>query len=187
MTRSSEQTKRRLLDAAVVEFAEHGLSGARTSRIAAAAGANEALIFRYFDSKSALFEQVFTGLVTQTLDDVPFDASDLPDYAGRLFDYYQDHRAVLRIALHAALEAEARPLPAVIGAFRAKVTQVRRAQQAGRVGSALPASELVSVVVHLSISGSDISVVTEPGPVDRAARRASVVATVAAMVTAPSR
>src|SRR5271165_3601962 len=45
----------RILDAALREFAAHGLAGARTEAIAAAAGVNKALLYYYFDSKEKLY------------------------------------------------------------------------------------------------------------------------------------
>lgn len=48
-------TRSRILDAALTEFAAHGLAGARTDRIAQAAGVNKALLYYYFDSKENLY------------------------------------------------------------------------------------------------------------------------------------
>jgi TetR/AcrR family transcriptional regulator len=53
--RDPERTRERILDAAVVEFSEHGFAGARTSAIAARAGVNQQLISYYFDGKDGLF------------------------------------------------------------------------------------------------------------------------------------
>lgn len=49
------ETRDRILEAALTEFAAHGLAGARTERIAAAAGFNKALLYYYFDSKEKLY------------------------------------------------------------------------------------------------------------------------------------
>jgi TetR/AcrR family transcriptional regulator len=49
------ETRTRILDAALSEFAAHGLAGARTDRIAQAAGVNKALLYYYFDSKENLY------------------------------------------------------------------------------------------------------------------------------------
>ncbi|MGA3034313.1 MAG: TetR/AcrR family transcriptional regulator [Terracidiphilus sp.] len=54
-TDRSAETKARILDAAVREFAENGLAGARTEHIAVAAGVNKALLYYYFDSKEKLY------------------------------------------------------------------------------------------------------------------------------------
>ena len=49
------EARDRILDAALTEFAAHGLAGARTERIAAAAGVNKALLYYYFESKEKLY------------------------------------------------------------------------------------------------------------------------------------
>jgi TetR/AcrR family transcriptional regulator len=49
------ETRGRILDAALSEFAAHGLAGARTDRIANAAAVNKALLYYYFDSKENLY------------------------------------------------------------------------------------------------------------------------------------
>jgi TetR/AcrR family transcriptional regulator len=51
----SEETRARILDAATQEFSANGLAGARTERIAEAAGVNKALLYYYFHSKHALY------------------------------------------------------------------------------------------------------------------------------------
>jgi TetR/AcrR family transcriptional regulator len=51
----SAETRGRILDAALSEFAANGLAGARTEQIAAAAGVNKALIYYYFESKEKLY------------------------------------------------------------------------------------------------------------------------------------
>jgi len=50
--------QRKIFQAAVDEFAEHGFAGSSTLSIAARAGVSEALIFKYFKSKAALLKQV---------------------------------------------------------------------------------------------------------------------------------
>src|SRR5580693_9931430 len=49
------ETRSRILDAALTEFAANGLAGARTEAIASAAGVNKALLYYYFDSKEKLY------------------------------------------------------------------------------------------------------------------------------------
>ncbi len=51
----SAETKARILDAALSEFAANGLAGARTEQIATAAGVNKALLYYYFESKEKLY------------------------------------------------------------------------------------------------------------------------------------
>jgi TetR/AcrR family transcriptional regulator len=51
----ADLTRSRILDAAIAEFSENGLAGARTDQIAAAARVNKALLYYYFRSKDALY------------------------------------------------------------------------------------------------------------------------------------
>lgn len=53
--RDPERTRQRILDAATLEFARHGLAGARVDRIASRAGANKRMLYYYFGSKEDLF------------------------------------------------------------------------------------------------------------------------------------
>jgi TetR/AcrR family transcriptional regulator len=52
----ADQTRARILEAAIQAFSESGLAGARTEQIAEAAGVNKALLYYYFRSKEALYE-----------------------------------------------------------------------------------------------------------------------------------
>ena len=54
-TRDADRSQKDILDAALAEFAEHGLGGARMDRIAERAGLNKRLIYYYFESKEGLF------------------------------------------------------------------------------------------------------------------------------------
>ncbi len=49
------ESRARILDAALQEFSELGLAGARTERIASIAGVNKALLYYYFESKENLY------------------------------------------------------------------------------------------------------------------------------------
>jgi AcrR family transcriptional regulator len=52
--RDADRTRERILDAALVEFGEHGFAGARIGAIARRAGVNQQLISYYFDGKAGL-------------------------------------------------------------------------------------------------------------------------------------
>jgi TetR/AcrR family transcriptional regulator len=54
--RDPDRTKERILDAALVEFGEHGFAGARIGAIARRAEANQQLISYYFDGKAGLYQ-----------------------------------------------------------------------------------------------------------------------------------
>ena len=52
----ADLTRGRILDAAVRQFSENGLAGARTEQIAEEAGVNKALLYYYFKNKEDLYE-----------------------------------------------------------------------------------------------------------------------------------
>ncbi|MBL6457580.1 TetR family transcriptional regulator [Belnapia sp. T6] len=54
-------TRQRILDAALVEFAEKGLAGARVDEIALRAGANKRMLYAHFGSKEDLWLVVLEG------------------------------------------------------------------------------------------------------------------------------
>jgi TetR/AcrR family transcriptional regulator len=54
-TDRATETRGRILEAALQEFSAFGLVGARTERIATAAGVNKALLYYYFESKDNLY------------------------------------------------------------------------------------------------------------------------------------
>lgn len=63
-----EESRANILQAAVREFAQEGVAGARTDAIARSAGVNKALLYYYFKDKEAIYravlEQVFGGVRT---------------------------------------------------------------------------------------------------------------------------
>ncbi|QRX90733.1 TetR/AcrR family transcriptional regulator [Streptomyces noursei] len=75
--RDAQSTRRLLLDAASELFAERGYERATVRDIAARAGVNQALLFRYFGSKKALFGEVMARGGHEQLRSTP---------AERLFD-----------------------------------------------------------------------------------------------------
>lgn len=113
MTSRSEQTRNRLYQAALAEFAQYGVAGARVDRIAQAAQANKQAIYLYFGDK----EKLFATVLEQTLGELaaavpaPTDAADVTDYVDRLFTYHQDHPEVTRLLLWEALEYGDRTVP----------------------------------------------------------------------------
>lgn len=56
--RSVEDSRRKILEAAEVEFAEFGLEGASVNIIAEKSGLNKRMIYHYFDSKEGLYEEI---------------------------------------------------------------------------------------------------------------------------------
>jgi AcrR family transcriptional regulator len=150
VSRDAEATRRRLLAAGTDEFAAHGVAGARVDRIAEAAGANKQLIYAYFESKDGLFDAVLAKHCGALAEQVPFDAEDIPEYVGRLFDYAVEHPEVYRLVSWAALER-----PDSIAAFEresygAKLAAIAEAQRAARIDSSLAPADLLALVMAIA-------------------------------------
>lgn len=64
MPRNPERTRRKILDAAVDEFAARGYAGARVDRIAASAGINKRMIYHHFGNKLGVFEAALADQVS---------------------------------------------------------------------------------------------------------------------------
>ncbi|WP_216217228.1 TetR/AcrR family transcriptional regulator [Amycolatopsis aidingensis] len=69
--RDAAATKRALLDAAASLFAERGFDRTTVRAIARRAEVNQALLFRYFGSKDALFEAVMAARGRENLEGTP--------------------------------------------------------------------------------------------------------------------
>jgi len=186
MVRDAEATRQRLLDAAAAEFAARGIAGARVDRIAQAAQSNKAQIYHYFGSKEALFEAVFDRIVDAMMRDTPIDPTNLPEYAGRLFDRYQKDPQVQRLATWYRLERpDGDDLIEAIGASNAaKVSAIADAQRAGRLSTRFEPAVLLALVLHLSGTWSSLTP-EYTGLVKRlsaAKRRQAIVDAVAALL-----
>jgi AcrR family transcriptional regulator len=153
VARDAEATKRRILDAAEQEFARYGIAGARVDRIADNAQANKAMLYRYFDSKDRLFEEVFTQRVLALVDETEFDAADLAGYAGRSFDLYQKHPDVLRLTNWYILErGEVGELEQLKASHRRKIAQIEQAQMEGLLPADRSAIDILTAVRALAMT-----------------------------------
>ncbi|MGH9513489.1 MAG: TetR/AcrR family transcriptional regulator [Terriglobales bacterium] len=92
--RRPEESRAAILEAAVREFANEGIAGARTDAIARAAKVNKALLYYYFKDKEALhaavLKQVFGGLknnIYEAMTDSLPPPRRILAYAGAHFDY----------------------------------------------------------------------------------------------------
>lgn len=74
--RDAAATRQSLLDAARTLMARHGVEGTSTRDVAAAAGVNQALVYRYFGSKEKLFAEAASGetsAVDRLIEQTPLD------------------------------------------------------------------------------------------------------------------
>jgi AcrR family transcriptional regulator len=123
-------TKRALLDAGRAEFANHGLAGARTARIAASAKVNKERIYAYFGNKEGLFAAVMDDALEDLLDLVPMPPPG-PDplamvraYVDGVARYHQEHPELMRLVQWESLERSRQPIAGSVRSsrYRAKVS-----------------------------------------------------------------
>lgn len=187
MRGDSGATRRRLIEAAIAEFAAFGIAGARVDRIAAAAKSNKAQIYQYFGNKDRLFDAAFNALVVTAVHEAPIDPLDLPEYAGRLFDGYETRPELLRMATWYRLErggATPPPQP-VVDNIRDKLDAVAAAQARGDLPRDDDPVTILGLVLHLAQLWSSASpefAVFVPR-LSRAQRRAALVDAVRRVLT----
>jgi AcrR family transcriptional regulator len=141
-TRDREQTRRRLLDAAFVEFAAYGIAGARMERIARIAGCSAGLAYTYYGGKEELFDAVQSEVVDAAF--VEFDALDLPGYAARLYDRQHEHPELTRLATWCRLERPGRV------SRSAEIEAIRVVQAAGLVSTRFTAEQVLVLVLAIA-------------------------------------
>jgi AcrR family transcriptional regulator len=185
MPGDAEKTKERLLAAAGDEFARHGIAGARVDRIAEAAKANKQLIYKYFGSKDALFDAVFSRRVIEFGDAVDFDAADLPGYAGRTFDRYEDNPDIVRLTTWYQLERpEGDPITTVAASSADKLAAIAAAQKSGVLPADREPLSILAFVRSVAMSWhTQIPELHARERLSRAKRRAAVVAAVERLIS----
>jgi AcrR family transcriptional regulator len=181
MSRSSQDTRKRLLEAAVKEFAAYGIAGARVDRIADAAQCNKQAIYAYYGSKEGLCDAVMDSMVVEIVESVPIDANDLPAYATRLFDRYQSHPEALRLATWYALEGKALPQSGMASMLQ-KIEAIRQAQEAGVVSKRYSPEILIMLILALTRLGTPGSPEAESGMIPKETFRQSIRTAVAQLV-----
>jgi AcrR family transcriptional regulator len=177
-TRNADRTRARILAAATEEFAARGIAGARVSRIAEVAGCNKAMLYAYFGNKDELFDAVFSAYVDHYLPEVGFDVDDLPAYAGRVFDYFEEHPDHLRLSIWYRLERPGgAPLEAILAVNQSRLEDLQRGQRRRAVPREFTAVSLLSLIQAIATSWSSMNPEYReavPNPVVR--RRAVVMA-----------
>lgn len=98
----ADETRRRIVDAAIEEFAANGYSAARVVRIAERAGLTHAMLHYYFDTKLALYKHVLGTLAEpfRSLLVAPGAVHlDVARLAAESFRLFAENRAYVRIVL----------------------------------------------------------------------------------------
>ncbi len=147
MARNAAATRRSILGASIVEFAQRGFAGARIDTIAEASGVNKRMIYVYFTDKDGLFAAALHHVIDEMVHAVPITENDLPGYAGALFDYLIEHPEALRLSLWRHLERpeggqEARDL------YASKVAAIRSLDVS--TSSRIPATDLLVLIQSMA-------------------------------------
>ncbi|MFJ5548079.1 TetR family transcriptional regulator [Streptomyces sp. NPDC093225] len=149
MARDSHATRARILEAAFDEFARYGIAGARVDRIAEAAGANKRMIYVYYGNKEQLFDQVLQEALEKGAESVPFDAEDLPGYAGAIFDHLAADPRLVRLVMWRRLERPEVTAPEATS-YGHKLAALEAAQGAGLVDPGYAPADVLALVLALA-------------------------------------
>lgn len=176
----ADSTGDRIIAAATAEFSRHGIAGARIERIAKAARTSKERVYAYYRSKEALYRFVASRELAAVAEAVRLDPTDLPEYAGRIHDYFARHPERLRLMNWGRLELPPDQAPAddpMRSSLRRKAEQLRQAQEAGILDDSWDPRDILVFVNQLALSWVDQA---DPDADDafRAARRAAIVAAV---------
>lgn len=180
-----EGTKRKILHAAVTEFAAHGPDGTTIERIARAAGVNKERVYNYFGGKHELFTHVLREELAAVAQAVPvesFATEDIGDYAARVYDYHRQRPELTRLMRWEGLafDTEVPDEQQRRQHYEHKTDAVIDGQQHGSVTTDIDADHIIFLVFALAGWWSAVPQVARmlTGPVTEAEhtrRRASVV------------
>jgi TetR/AcrR family transcriptional regulator len=141
--RDPERSRAAILDAALVEFGEHGFAGARTGAIARRAGVNAQLIAYYFDGKAGLYEELTKRWQTAS---APLSRDDLPlhEVVANFVRASVANRAWSRLMIWEGLDPAGVASPDGGGSFASMVDGVHARQARGELAAELdPATVLI--------------------------------------------
>jgi TetR/AcrR family transcriptional regulator len=140
-----DDLRAKVLQAAIEEFADHGLSGARVDRIAQRAGANKQLIYYYFGDKDGLFDAAVRKMIDQFREVRAHIPVELADRPAAYFKSFAEDQKFLRILQWEALaigEGDAVEEESRAAYSRSGVTVLKAEQKAGKIPADLDAAQL---------------------------------------------
>ena len=205
--RQPERARQAILKAALQEFAQEGMSGARTDHIARAAHVNKALLYYYFKDKEELYgavlDQVFSGLSERI---VAVLERDLPPrekvlaYAGAHFDYIASSPLYPRVVQREMMRAGRKGSPHIrriveryLRPILARLAELLRAGMESGEFRRVDAMHFVFSIVAMNVfyfsSAPVLTLMTQGDPLAPeaiAARKAAVLDLIAAALFTPS-
>ncbi|MBO3085781.1 TetR family transcriptional regulator [Cellulomonas fengjieae] len=176
------QTRAKIRDAAHIEFAAHGLAGARVDRIAKAAGANVQRIYAYYSDKHGLFTACVLDAVADLDRAIGDDVDDVVTLAARMFDHISADAHNLRILTWARLEIEDDLRTIIAASERDPLRRVRELTQAGRIDPRWAPQDVFALLISFCEAWHVVPIPTEPTAADHARRRELVLRLAAHLV-----
>lgn len=197
MAWDTEGTRRRLRDAATIEFAAHGFDGTTVGAIASRAGVNKERLYSYFGDKRALWDLVLATELERLAASVPMAGEGLDDigeFAGATFDHHAAHPELARLLQWEGLQTG----PAADAArrtahYREKVQRVAAAQRSGVLAAEVDPAHLVFALIALAAwwhtvpQLADMITASAPDDERELARRRRFVVEAARRLGAPGR
>ncbi|MEV7004722.1 TetR family transcriptional regulator [Streptomyces sp. NPDC093982] len=139
----------------MAEFSRYGSAGARVERIAKSANTSKERLYAYFRGKEALHRFVADQTLAAAVEATRMDATDLPEYAGRVHDYFVEHPDRLRLMSWARLESAdtvASSYDPTYTTVQHKVEQLRAAQDAGKLDPSWDPIDILVLVNQIAMS-----------------------------------
>jgi AcrR family transcriptional regulator len=155
--RDALATQRRILNAALKEFAAKGIAGARVDAIASRARTNKRMLYYYFESKEGLFREILRQRLARS--HVRREELEHLDYADRLAARQvatPESREHIRLLMWEALETRSRKHRVMAEEERIELyaqlrADVIAAQQAGDLPADLDVDQLMLTEMAITI------------------------------------
>jgi AcrR family transcriptional regulator len=170
--RNAEQTKHALLLAAQHHFSRSNYADVGLRDIAARAGANPALIARYFGSKKGLFSAALTDAMDSALPDDFFHDIGGPRIGSDFVDAFMrdqpEHAGVFSMLIHAAGDVNARDV--ALAMIRKKVVEPIRRLLGDDEHAGERADRIVAVASGVTMFRQLLPLDTMAGPISSSLR-----------------
>lgn len=180
----AEAQRDRILTAAQKCFVEHGFHAASMSSIAQTSGMSAGLIYRYFESKSAIILAIIERQLAERREDIAMLQTST-DFCARIAEFFEQWRdgdpQVTNATLFLEMTAEASRDPQIARALRRSDLISRaefgdwlsRGRERGGLGLAKASSQTRALILQCFFEGLAIRAVREPD-LDPSALRAAL-------------
>lgn len=165
---SAEERKQNIIQAALKKFAANGFNGTVMRDISKEAGINEALIYRYYPSKEALYSAAIDELIIRLKNRTFFEhitkgemgPEGIPDIAERALAFVSENPSLTRMLLYSGLQKHELAAPffdTITKPVLSKISQyIKKSQESGEmrddVDPFIGAVAMIASVVFINIA-----------------------------------